>query len=155
MALIRCPECNKRISNTAASCPKCGYLLTREEAERIKQKQSKVEHTLARLVMVAIVVAIVFIEYRVNYDKSSGPARSDNKKVSQQNPNTAGVMNREFKSMSECLEGIQNSSKCSLKIVTDKPTEVSGLLSNGQGFACQIKTTGTKGTYFDGWYFVK
>lgn len=25
MSLIRCPECGKEISDTAASCPNCGY----------------------------------------------------------------------------------------------------------------------------------
>ena len=38
MARIRCPECRKKISETADSCPKCGYKLTPEEAEEIKRK---------------------------------------------------------------------------------------------------------------------
>lgn len=25
MSLIKCPECNKMVSNTANECPKCGY----------------------------------------------------------------------------------------------------------------------------------
>jgi RNA polymerase subunit RPABC4/transcription elongation factor Spt4 len=25
MALVNCPECNKQISDTADSCPDCGY----------------------------------------------------------------------------------------------------------------------------------
>lgn len=29
MALIRCPECGKEISDTAGSCPNCGYSFTR------------------------------------------------------------------------------------------------------------------------------
>ena len=28
MALIKCPECSKQISDQAASCPHCGYILT-------------------------------------------------------------------------------------------------------------------------------
>lgn len=68
--------------------------------------------------------------------------------------NASEVMNAEFRTMNECLEGIRNRSKQSLK-VTDTPTEVSGFLSNGQGFACQKKETGTKGTYYHGWYTVK
>ena len=27
MALIRCPECNKEVSDSASSCPHCGYPL--------------------------------------------------------------------------------------------------------------------------------
>ena len=36
MALIPCPECKKRISETAESCPKCGYELTPEKVEEVK-----------------------------------------------------------------------------------------------------------------------
>ena len=25
MSLIKCPECNAKVSNTANECPKCGY----------------------------------------------------------------------------------------------------------------------------------
>jgi len=69
--------------------------------------------------------------------------------------NASEVMNAEFRTMNECLERIRKHSKQSLKVVTDTPTEVSGFLSNGQGFACQRKETGTKGTYYHGWYSVK
>lgn len=30
MALIKCPECGKEISNAAFSCPNCGYIIPRE-----------------------------------------------------------------------------------------------------------------------------
>lgn len=69
--------------------------------------------------------------------------------------NAADAMNAEFPTMSACLEGIKKNSKQSLQVVTDKPTEVSGFLSNGQGFACQKKESGTKGTYYHGWFMVK
>ena len=65
------------------------------------------------------------------------------------------AMNAEFGSMGECLTGIKNSSRQSLKIITDTSSEVSGVLSNGQGFACQRKISGTKGTYYHGWYTVE
>lgn len=67
----------------------------------------------------------------------------------------ADAMNAESPTMSACLEGIKKNSKQSLQIVTDKPIEVSGFLSNGQGFACQKKESGTKGSYYHGWYMVK
>ena len=35
MALIRCPECNKEVSDTAATCPNCGYSIAgRPEFEK-------------------------------------------------------------------------------------------------------------------------
>ena len=36
MALIKCPECGKEISDKAESCPHCGYPITENaEAENI------------------------------------------------------------------------------------------------------------------------
>lgn len=60
----------------------------------------------------------------------------------------------QFRSLAECLIGVEKSSGQKLKPVTDKPGEVSGFLSNGKAFSCQKKETGTKGTYFEGWYMV-
>ncbi len=34
MALITCPECGKEISNTAESCPHCGYILKKDTQPR-------------------------------------------------------------------------------------------------------------------------
>ena len=31
MALIKCPECGKEISDTAKSCPNCGYMIHNNE----------------------------------------------------------------------------------------------------------------------------
>lgn len=69
--------------------------------------------------------------------------------------NAADAMNAEFSTMAKCLEGIKKSSGQELKIVTDKPSEVSGFLANGQGFGCQRTESGSKGTYYRGWYMVK
>ena len=56
--------------------------------------------------------------------------------------------------MAACLSGIEKSSGQKLQVVTDKPNDVSGFLSNGKGFGCRKRETGTKGTYFEGWYMV-
>ena len=65
------------------------------------------------------------------------------------------AMNAEFKTLGECLAGIKASSGKTLKIITDTPSEVSGFLSDGQGFACEKKVSGTKGVYYAGWYMVE
>ena len=41
MALIPCPECRQRISETAERCPNCGYILTPEEVAKIKETKKK------------------------------------------------------------------------------------------------------------------
>lgn len=70
------------------------------------------------------------------------------------NSSNDSVMEAKFYSMQTCLASIEKNSKQSLKIVTDKPEEVSGILSNGKGFACQLKETGSSGTFIRGWYFI-
>ena len=43
MALIACPECEKQMSDTAESCPDCGYKLTPEIVESIKKDETEKE----------------------------------------------------------------------------------------------------------------
>ena len=64
------------------------------------------------------------------------------------------VIGAEFGTLSECLSSIERNSGHSLRIVRDTPDIVSGNLSNGKTFACEIKRSGTKGTYYEGWYIV-
>lgn len=54
MALIKCKECNKEISDNASQCPHCGYIY--------KKRNSKKEKSMAFRVIIPIIVAIaVFI----------------------------------------------------------------------------------------------
>ena len=66
MALITCPECKKEISDTALSCPNCGYQFSKDnqtiqkvEVTSIKPKVSKklIYFTSAFLVIIAVIVA--------------------------------------------------------------------------------------------------
>jgi len=43
MALITCPECKKKISDNADSCPNCGYQLTPEKLAEIKKKEQQAQ----------------------------------------------------------------------------------------------------------------
>ena len=40
MAMLNCPECRKKISDTATACPKCGATLTAETIQQQRQKQA-------------------------------------------------------------------------------------------------------------------
>lgn len=73
MALIRCPECNHEISDTAKFCPNCGYVMKNEDSipvpeetteEQITQEESPAKKKKAKkkpwaviLVLAAIIVA--------------------------------------------------------------------------------------------------
>ena len=37
MALIKCPECGKEISDKAVSCPHCGFPISKEEVKDINE----------------------------------------------------------------------------------------------------------------------
>jgi len=41
MALIACPECKKKVSDTSENCPNCGYKFTIEEKEKIKRTDAR------------------------------------------------------------------------------------------------------------------
>jgi len=65
------------------------------------------------------------------------------------------VMSAKFSSMDNCLSSIKRNTNSTLNVITDKPGNISGKLSNGEHFACQTKTTGTEGMYVEGWYTIK
>jgi hypothetical protein len=71
MALIKCPECKKMVSETADSCPKCGWHLTPENVLNIKEQQKK--RGIGCLVIVAIFVALMIF---ANKNEPSNPAHA-------------------------------------------------------------------------------
>ena len=69
MALIRCPECNHEVSDTAETCPHCGYRLRgipqqtsySYRASRIVEREHNLKHTLGIIgSVIGLVAAIVF-----------------------------------------------------------------------------------------------
>lgn len=66
------------------------------------------------------------------------------------------IKGAKFPSMARCLSSIEKETKLSLRPMTDKPDQVSGFLSDTERqFNCEIKQTGTEGTYVEGWYTVE
>lgn len=70
MALIACPECKKKISETAGNCPKCGYQLTPEKIAEIKKKEQQAQK--ASGIGCLSIIAIVFVLYLIG-SFSKGP----------------------------------------------------------------------------------
>ena len=63
------------------------------------------------------------------------------------------VQSAEFVSLSACLRGVARETHSRIADTTrNTPDEVAGVLANGQHFSCQKQVTGTKGTYYLGWY---
>lgn len=65
------------------------------------------------------------------------------------------VLQAEFSSLAACLRSVPRDARSPIKeTLRDSPEMVQGVLANGQNFFCQRKVTGTKGTYYLGWYTV-
>lgn len=61
MALIRCPECGKQVSDKASSCPNCGCPLREPISASNMSIQEKKENKIKIIIPIAVVVTIVII----------------------------------------------------------------------------------------------
>ena len=79
MVLTPCPECRRRISETAESCPNCGYRLTLEEVTKIKEIRKKCSMAMIGFLVLLVsfvVIAILGILYSLQSSttrNSEGP----------------------------------------------------------------------------------
>jgi len=78
MSIIPCPECKKNISDSAESCPKCGYKLTPEKVSEIKEKIASSRNI--GLIMFAGLSFIILIIYISQYNRSTDYMREFEKK---------------------------------------------------------------------------
>lgn len=54
MALIKCPECNKEISDKAKKCPNCGFPIKRKKVRTLKKKKK------SKNIFIVFTLAILF-----------------------------------------------------------------------------------------------
>ena len=77
MALIKCPECGKEISDKAGACPNCGCPISSLEglAELSKQKEEEMKQTQSenRKTTIGIIIAVLIVAFIVGigYYKST------------------------------------------------------------------------------------
>lgn len=55
MSLIVCPECKKRVSDTARTCPHCGYMLN---AEQVKHRNKIISWAIVSLLLLVLGIGI-------------------------------------------------------------------------------------------------
>jgi len=65
MALISCPECKKKISDTAKCCPDCGFLLTPEIIGEVKKNEEQ-EQKAGTIGCLSIIIVIGVAFYYFN-----------------------------------------------------------------------------------------
>jgi hypothetical protein len=59
MALINCPECNKEVSDTALTCPNCGYQLKKPQVKAKPQPTKRKTGGCGTLLLAVVVVVIL------------------------------------------------------------------------------------------------
>lgn len=64
MALVKCPECGKKISDKALVCPKCGFPISETEADNKESNITKVPltksiHNAQKIILIAIAVILI------------------------------------------------------------------------------------------------
>ena len=61
MALIKCPECGKEISDTCDVCIHCGYKLQTKKKSSLKWKwDKKISIVIIAIIIIGIVASIIF-----------------------------------------------------------------------------------------------
>ena len=62
MALVKCRECGKEISNNASSCPYCGY----------KNRKNNLKLIIIALIILVVIllfgISILYIKYKLDND---------------------------------------------------------------------------------------
>lgn len=79
MALISCPECKKKFSDTAAACPNCGYTLTPEKIADIRKKEQQAQKVgaIGCLSAVAILVSLYLVgSFSSDSDSGRGTSKT-------------------------------------------------------------------------------
>ncbi len=73
MALIACPECSQRISESAENCPNCQYILTRGDVIRIKKikKKQSYQQIIGFLILCVAFVVIVILASKREWDATT------------------------------------------------------------------------------------
>ncbi len=107
MALITCPECKKEISDSANSCPHCGYVINENKSKPKKKKGC------FTWVLVIIVLLLAFIYY---YGKNSGSSSTDSYSTTSINVSVENVRISKDHSNAWAVKGsIRNNTTRSIK----------------------------------------
>lgn len=77
MAMIKCPECGKKISDKAEACPNCGCPIDKNSLNNI-DNQKKPKKNNALKILITVVVVLLYSEaYSDNYEEEIAPYQFD------------------------------------------------------------------------------
>ena len=80
MALIKCPECQKEISDQSKICPNCGYRLNAMSIEG-KNKIKKMIFSVIGIIVVIILIVVVYDACTVSIDELSEDLRKSKQEL--------------------------------------------------------------------------
>ena len=162
LALIACPECKKKISDTAGNCPNCGYQLTPEKVAELK-KQQQVANGCAIGCLSVIAVFVILILWLI-----SGPAGTSNAELAKERRQEAEkadnnkyeawefmkgfVKKRGGGGGSACVEGLTTVGESGTTPRNDR-YRVSSYVDSQNSFGAMIRTsfTGVIKEAYGGW----
>ena len=89
MALIKCPECGKEVSDTIKTCPHCGYKIKRGHKERNKHNNKRIFIGVVCILLIFTIIGLVkskFLHYEIAIkeynDQNYEAAKNTMKKLS-------------------------------------------------------------------------
>ncbi|EIJ36978.1 zinc ribbon domain-containing protein [Thiothrix nivea] len=129
MALTKCKKCGTEISTKAKECPKCAA------------PQGPKQYNVAILIFPLIIGWLLYSFFTTDHTSSS--------------TNSSGFRGAEFSTLEQCMTGLQKELGAKLRVIIDEPEEVTGSQADGTFWACEKKSTGTKGIYWEGYYKAK
>lgn len=80
MALINCPECKKKVSDTAEHCPNCGFAVKayveKKKSQQISSKEINESSSLIGIIFIAVIICVCFLLFKAcstpTYDSNDG-----------------------------------------------------------------------------------
>ncbi len=78
MALIKCPECKKDISDKADNCPNCGYKILESEKEQLKKLAELQKQPKNRWLGYIVIIIIIIVFIKLCNDNSQVPWQDEN-----------------------------------------------------------------------------
>ena len=72
MALIKCPECGKDVSDQAPACPNCGYIL-KPDSQVTKEDSFFQKNRITIIITGAIIISVILILVYINSIPEKSP----------------------------------------------------------------------------------
>lgn len=138
-----CGKCGKENSNDNNFCFACGAQLgaispaskAAEPVAVVDKEKNEIHPSSWVIAILGVVFAISMIVYFTVRERGDDAPASERV-----------VKSATFGSMQSCLQSIRSATRAELKIVTDTPDRVSGIISGGGFFGCKRVQSGSKGT---------